>query len=130
MDGSNYFLDTNIIVEFLRGNPNAIAYLQKHTNFIVSAIVLGELSFGVENAKQFEKHIKQLDDFIVGIEIIKIDAETAITYGKIKSELRKKGKPIPENDIWIAALSLQHNLTLVTNDAHFKNVSLLKIKEI
>jgi len=130
MDGNKYFVDTNIIVEFLRGNPNAITYLQKNRNYLVSTIVFGELTFGVENAAQYVKHTKQLKDFMVDVEIIKIDGETAKFYGKIKSELKKIGKPIPDNDIWIAALALQHNHTLVTIDAHFANVNLLQIKKI
>ena len=130
MDGNKYFLDTNIIVEFLRGNQLVINFLKQNTNYIVPAIVYGELIFGMENAKQFEKHTKQLQDFITNVQIIPIDSDTSKYYGKIKSQLRKSGKPIPDKDIWIASLSMQHNYTLITNDAHFTNVSLLKFKQI
>ena len=58
-----------------------------------------------------------------------MDELTTLAYGTIKAALRKKGKPIPENDIWIAAIASQHNLTIVTRDKHFKEVDGLKIKK-
>jgi tRNA(fMet)-specific endonuclease VapC len=54
------------------------------------------------------------------------DAETAQQYGEVKNKLRLKGRPLPENDIWIAALALQHDLILVTHDAHFQEVESLR----
>ena len=130
MAGNNYFVDTNIVVEFFRGNKKVINYLNENKNFIISAIVLGELEFGVQNAKQQQKHSNQLRDFMVAVNVINTDKETSVLYGKIKTELRKSGKPIPENDNWIAALALQHNLILVTNDAHFDSVNSLKMQQI
>ncbi|MEA5574914.1 PIN domain-containing protein [Anabaena sp. UHCC 0451] len=52
--------------------------------------------------------------------------ETSRKYGEIKNQLRLKGRPLPENDIWIAAISLQYNLILVTRDAHFQEVENLQ----
>ncbi len=54
--------------------------------------------------------------------------DTALNYGQIKNELRSKGKPIPENDVWIAALAIQHGLTLLSRDPHFQNVSNLVVE--
>jgi len=130
MDGNNCFLDTNIVVEFLRGNIQVINYLEENRNFVISAIVLGELEFGVQNAKQYVKHTKQLKDFMIGVQVINLDEKTAIFYGQIKTELRKIGKPIPDNDIWIAALTMQYNAILLTNDAHFKDIEALESKQI
>ena len=129
MAGNSYFIDTNIVVEFFRGNETVINHLNENKDFAIAAIVLGEQEFGIQNSKQHQKHSNQLKDFMTGVDVVKIDKETAVWYGKIKTELRKPGKPIPENDIWIAALSLQHNLTLVTNDAHFDSVNLLKTEK-
>lgn len=55
------------------------------------------------------------------------DLETAYRYGEVKNKLRFKGKTLPENDMWIAAIALQYNLTLVTRDAHFREVENLQI---
>jgi predicted nucleic acid-binding protein len=82
MDGNKYFLDTNIVVESLRGNTNVVAYLKKNKNFVIPAIVFGELNFGVENAKQFKKHTKQLKDFTADVEIVKIVGDTKNSLGK------------------------------------------------
>ena len=62
--------------------------------------------------------------------MLNVDQNTAQIYGKVKSELIKNDTPISENDIWIAALAIQHDLTLATNDNHFKKITTLKIKEI
>lgn len=130
MGGNSYFLDTNIIVEHLRGNSSVSSYLVENNSFVISAIVLGELEFGIQNAKQYEKHTKQLKDFMDGVQVIHLDEKTAVFYGKIKTDLRKVGKPIPDNDIWMAALTMQYNAILLTNDAHFKNIEALNFKQI
>ena len=130
MDGNSYFVDTNIIVDYLRGNNSVASYLAENRSFVISAIVLGELEFGVQNAKQYSKHAKQLQDFMVDVEVVHLDDKTAFFYGKIKTNLRKLGKPIPDNDIWIAALAMQYNATLLTNDAHFNNIESLAFKQI
>jgi len=60
-------------------------------------------------------------------EIIPIDRKTAEIYGRIRAELQRKGKPIPENDIWIAAVAQQHQMTLITNDRHFIDIEKIKL---
>ena len=60
--------------------------------------------------------------------LLLIDEATTVEYGKVKSSLRKKGTPIPENDIWIAAIAIRHKLTLVTRDKHFREVNGLGLK--
>jgi tRNA(fMet)-specific endonuclease VapC len=59
---------------------------------------------------------------------LKVDEETSLAYGNIKAALRKKGKPIPENDIWIAAIAEQHKLIVITRDKHFKEIESIKLK--
>jgi tRNA(fMet)-specific endonuclease VapC len=60
--------------------------------------------------------------------VLACDAITATYYGNVKDQLRLKGKPIPENDIWIAALALQHDLVLISRDEHFKVIEQLKVE--
>jgi tRNA(fMet)-specific endonuclease VapC len=60
--------------------------------------------------------------------VLPLNADTAKRYGEIKNLLRTKGRPIPENDLWIAAIAQQYDLTLVTRDPHFKSVEKLKIE--
>jgi tRNA(fMet)-specific endonuclease VapC len=63
------------------------------------------------------------------IPILKSSDTTSMLYGEIKTELKKKGKPIPENDIWIAALAKEHDLVLVTRDKHFEEIEDLKVEK-
>jgi len=130
-DGSKYFVDTNIIIDLFRGKSEIVDFIKENTDFSVSVIVLGELVFGAENSSQFEKHVAQINSFIDNCSsIVNVDLETSRIYGKIKSELKKSGKPIPENDIWIAALAIQYDRFLVTNDAHFNYIKQLTTKKI
>jgi tRNA(fMet)-specific endonuclease VapC len=128
--GGKFILDSNVIIDFFRGNNNLLQLLETSKSVYFPAIVLGELIFGAQNSLNTAKHLSQVDDFISKISILNIDASTAVFYGKIKFQLKKDGKPIPENDIWIAAIAVQYKTELVTNDKHFKNIKSLKIKEI
>jgi tRNA(fMet)-specific endonuclease VapC len=91
----------------------------------VPAVVLGELYFGAFKSANSKTNVAHIDRFALKSSVLVSDAETARNYGRIKDHLRAKGNPIPENDIWIAALTKQYHLTLITRDQHF-----LAIKEI
>jgi len=70
-----------------------------------------------------------LKNFFNKVTVLQIDEETAKIYSKLKFQLKQKGTPIPENDIWIAALSKQYNIQLFTNDKHFGKINGLKLKK-
>ncbi len=70
----------------------------------------------------------RIDEFAAANVILSCDAETGRWYGEIKNDLRQKGRPIPENDLWIAALAMQHDLLLVTRDGHFSVAKRLKVE--
>ena len=74
-----------------------------------------------------QDNLARVDDFAINNVVLACDTETARRYGKIKELLRAGGRPIPENDIWMAAIALQHNLILVTRDAHFEAVDGLRL---
>jgi tRNA(fMet)-specific endonuclease VapC len=122
-------LDTNIIVDIFRGKINAELVNLSNKTFFISIISVGELYFGAENSSNPKKHIEQIDLFLQTISIIYIDYETSKNYSKIKAKLKKLGIPIPENDIWIAAITIQNNFLLVSDDKHFENIDGLNLKE-
>jgi tRNA(fMet)-specific endonuclease VapC len=93
----------------------------------VPATVVGELMLGAYRAANTQKHLDQVASFLDNCSVLPVDAETADVYAKLKAGLMKKGKPIPENDIWIAAVALQHNLPLFTSDAHFKEIESIQL---
>ena len=128
MTGNSYLIDTNVVIDILNNKIKFIDKLNKHDKFYISVIVLGELHTGINRLTNKSKHIKQLNDFLLLVEILPIDNLIAQLYGIIVAELYKKGKPIPTNDIWIASTALQYGLTLLTADNHFAEINQLKTK--
>ncbi len=128
MNGDNILLDTNIIIEIFGGNKVFADRLNKIKTFYIRSVVLGELYVGVNRAMNKAKHLKMLSQFLTLGTILLIDEVTAKYYGETVAYLYKKGKPIPSNDVWIAALAEQHAFTLITRDRHFKEIEKLKLQ--
>jgi tRNA(fMet)-specific endonuclease VapC len=128
MTGSRAFLDSNIIIEVFSGNSSIADKIHQLSDFYISTIVLGELYVGINRVVNKDKHLKKLQAFLELANIIDIDQSTSVLFGEISAELYKKGKPIPTNDIWIAASIRQYNFTLITRDKHFNAISDLSIE--
>jgi tRNA(fMet)-specific endonuclease VapC len=123
-----FLLDTNIIVALLNRESAAEANLAKATEAFLSSIVPGELYYGAWNSARSNANIARLEGFAANRIVLSCDMGTAKEYGLVRKQLKDKGKPIPEADIWIAAMARQHNLTLVTRDAHFAVIDSLDIE--
>ncbi|TDX84781.1 type II toxin-antitoxin system VapC family toxin [Epilithonimonas xixisoli] len=123
---SGNVLDTNIIIDLFRGDEKTKSFLNNF-DFEIPVIVIGELFYGAENSSNKEKHFQQIKKFTEEVSIINSTEDTAKIYASIKSDLKQQGKPIPENDIWIAAIAIENNKSLVTNDQHFLSIKNLKI---
>ncbi len=123
-----FALDTNIIVARFAGDENVVAKSKEANAVFVPSIVLGELYFGAQKSGRVEENMQRVDDLAASEATLDCDAETARFYAIIKNQLRLQGKPIPENDMWIAAVALRYDLTLVTRDAHFGNVEDLRVE--
>jgi tRNA(fMet)-specific endonuclease VapC len=82
----------------------------------------GELYFGAAKSSRIVANIAKVAAFVAANVLVVCDLGTAVNYGQVKAELESKGRRIPDNDMWIAAVARQHNLTLVTRDAHFQQV--------
>lgn len=128
MTGNKFLLDTNIIIEVFDGNTAIADKINKLQGFYISTIVLGELYIGINRVANKAKHAKKLESFLQLCSVLVADNMTAQHYGEIVAGLYKKGKPIPTNDIWIAATAIQHDLTLISRDKHFKEIEVLKLK--
>jgi tRNA(fMet)-specific endonuclease VapC len=124
----NYLLDTSILVDLFAEDEIIKAQLAKVENTFIPSIAIGELYFGARKSVRAEKNIQQIEQLVIASVVLPCDGETGYWYGIVKDRLRKIGKPIPENDIWIAALALQHNLALATRDKHFDNVEGLTVE--
>ena len=121
-------LDTNIVIEFFRGNSSIKSRLQKESFLTIPYVVLGELYLGAYRSQNAAKHTQQIKRLLENCNVLIADAETAETYARIKAALLQKGKPIPENDIWIAATDLQYGMRLVTRDNHFTEIEKLQLE--
>ena len=123
-------LDTNIIIDLFRGNEDTADKIDSFKKVFIPVNVLGELHLGAENSSRKDHHLKQIKALLVRSIVLHTSNKTASIYGNLKVHLKRKGKPIPENDIWIAALAIENKLSLVTRDKHFKNISELDILEL
>ena len=121
MDGSR-LLDTNIVIALFASDPAVVDLLKNTESVFIPSIVIGELYYGAHKSSRVKDNVARIDDFAASNVVLSCDIETARWYGEIKDRLRQSGRPIPENDIWIAAIAFQHDLTLVTRDAHFGKV--------
>nr|WP_211204545.1 type II toxin-antitoxin system VapC family toxin [Ammonifex degensii] len=122
-------LDTNIVIALFKGDASVRRNLAKAEKVFIPAIVLGELYYGAYKSGQAERNLSRIEEFVGNIAVLACNAGTAREYGVIKNQLRAKGRPIPENDIWIAAVARQQGLVLVTRDDHFGEVEDLKLEK-
>jgi len=121
-------LDTNAVIALLADEELAPERLKGAEEVLVPSVVMGELYYGAYKSSHAQSNLARVDEFAVNATILSCDIETARRYGEIKDRLQKKGRPIPANDLWIAAVAVQYDLTLVTRDAHFAEVDGLKIQ--
>ena len=121
-----YLLDTSVIVPLFAGDASVKEELERATAVFVPCVALGELYYGAHKSRRKRENLARLEEFRAAVEILGCDEETTREYGKIKNSLRAKGQPIPENDIWIAAIASQHQLIVASRDAHFQQIPGLK----
>lgn len=119
-------LDTSMAAELLRGNQEVRQRVAEVDELFASVVVVGELLYGALLSSKREQNTKQVEELAMTTRLLMCDSRTAELYAAVKNQLRSKGKPIPENDIWIAATALQHDLLLADRDAHFDEVEGLK----
>ena len=122
MIGNKLLLDTNIVIELFRGNQVVIAMLDKQENIYLPTAALGELYLGAYRSTNVSKKLQEIKSFLESCIVVYTDAITSDNYAVIKTALLNRGKPIPENDIWIAATALQYKILLYTFDRHFEEV--------
>jgi tRNA(fMet)-specific endonuclease VapC len=121
MPGS-YLLDTNIIVALLGGDALVRARLESAEEVFLPVVALGELYYGARKSSRVAENLARIDELAKQTGPLGCDRATAGAYGAIKSRLKEIGRPIPENDIWIAAIARQFDLILVSRDEHFAEV--------
>jgi len=120
-------LDTSVVVRHLRGNVGVTVRLQAHLLagelLYLPLVVWGELLYGARRAGQPERELASLAEFARATARLYPTERTASAYAEIKNTLAQAGALIPENDLWIAALALEHGLPLAACDEHFARIS-------
>lgn len=122
MIAPNVLVDTSVVVEFFKGNPEIVRMLERHRPVFVPVVVVAELLIGALRSQKVDLNIQQIEVFVGRSTLLPCDADTANYYADIANRLWSRGRPIPQNDIWIAAVAKQHGLALATRDAHFAEV--------
>ncbi len=120
-------LDTSVIVAALRRVPGMMERLRGAAELLVPIAVLGELEYGANLATPPARQHEAVRMFMEGVTLVLPTARTAAEYGRIKAALKTAGTPLPENDIWIAAVACEQRLPLPTRDAHFEVIAGLTV---
>ena len=117
-------IDTNIYSYALKGEADVVEVLKEADEIGFSVISIGELLAGFKWGGREKKNREELEQFLDSPRVVvyPVDEETSEFYAQTLSNLRKIGKPVPTNDIWIAALAFQNGLKLFTKDEHFKAI--------
>lgn len=119
-------LDTNVAIELLRGKLTLPLTLQTVPQAL-PIIVAGELLFGAQNSGRRLENLAAHRSFILDLEVLLLDNLAAEYYAEIRLALKHKGRPIPENDMWIASICRAHDVALLTFDKHFAEISDLQL---
>ena len=117
-------LDTNVYAALLRGDRAVAGRVRGSERVYLSTIVLGELQFGFRNGSRYARNQQELDEFLANpyVEVLPVTPTTAERFGRTAAYLRRKGRPIPTNDVWIAAHALESGADLLSFDRHFEEV--------
>ena len=117
-------LDTNRYVDLCRGVNETVGLLEEADVVVLPFVVLGELRAGFAHGRRQADNERTLRRFLAkaGVSVLFADDQTTHHYAAIFRQLRQQGSPIPTNDMWLAALVLQHNLALHARDRHFDHL--------
>jgi tRNA(fMet)-specific endonuclease VapC len=124
-----YLFDTNIVIGFLKNEKEIVEKTGSLEALTLPIITVGEMLYGAYYSKNSETNISYYRSFFDCCNILHVNDTTAQHYAEIKSILRKTGKLIPENDIWIAAIARENDLIIVTRDRHLIEIDFIKTEE-
>lgn len=118
VNGSSVALDTSVAIDVLAGRAESLT-AQAITEFLLPVPVIGELRYGALNSRKPDENLAEVERLVARCRVMDITLATAAVYARLRLQLKTKGKPIPENDLWIAASCLEHDVKLAAVDGHF-----------
>ena len=117
-----FALDTNAVSALFAGDEALEVLLSSDERLALPVIVVGEYRFGLIRSRYRRQLETLLDRLVAESELLLVDDQTTRHYAEVREALKRKGRPLPENDVWIAALAVQHRMPIVTRDEHFDHV--------
>ncbi len=117
-------LDTNAYSAFKRGEARIVERLRQADEILIPVPVLGELRVGFKAGTKEQQNLAELEEFLSSRRVSEqaMTERTALFYAEICSGLKRKGNPLPLNDIWIAACAVEAGAVLISNDVHFDKI--------
>jgi len=125
--GKSVLLDTSVVVRHFRDGNALASNLAAFEELYLPQPALAELYAGAFRSVRPEKNLQQIERFLEAVDVLLPDESTPELYGRISAQLAQAGTPIPQNDIWIAAIALQSELPLATRDRHFEHIAGLTV---
>ncbi len=117
-------LDTNAYSALRRGHPAVAERVRRAQKLFLSVVVIGELEYGFRHGSRSEENLRDLEAFLDHpyVHTLPVTLTTADRFGRLAAVLRRKGRPVPSNDLWIAAQALEIGAELMTFDGHFQAI--------
>lgn len=126
-------IDTNVLITFLeKGGKDLATSLSAYDEIVLTPTILGEYRAGIGPDKRGRASEAALNEFLSqdSVRTVEMTTKTAIFYAKVYRALKDAGKPIPVNDIWIAASALEHAVEFCSFDAHFSAIPMLQFEHL
>lgn len=115
-------IDTNALSAWRDGEAALLDVISQAPPLVLPVVAVGEFRYGISRSRERSQAAAWLDRVAAAVRVVGVTLDTAHTYAEIRLMLHRKGRPIPTNDIWIAALAVQHGLAVLSRDAHFDAV--------
>lgn len=124
-------IDTNAYSNFMRGNQTVYNFFSRANEILIPVPVLAELRIGFNAGTKEEQNLDELMRFMASprVRVAIIGEHTALLFAEIFSSLKRKGKPIPINDVWIASCAMEHSAILISEDEHFNYIDGLLLNQ-
>lgn len=122
---NRYCLDTSAYSQFRRGHPPVVELIDRAAWIGVPAIVLGELRAGFQAGRHRRRNEEELEAFLAHpvVEVLAVDDAVSQHYADIVTDLRRRGTPLPTNDLWIAATAARAGAPVLSYDRHFEVIT-------
>ena len=130
MTGSRIALDTNQAVHVLKDVPACVAWLGTFDELCLPATVVGKLLYGALNSARAAENVAKVNALVARCQLLAVTLATSRAYAQLRLDLKTRGRPAPENDLWMAASCVEHGVPLATDDAHFTAFTTLKTVRI